>query len=842
MNYYNFSPQETLKKLKTSPSGLSQNEAKKRLAESGLNEIKVAGKPLWKKILEPITDVFMLVLIFAGVISIFHGDTLDAIIIFAIVVVNAGISYVQEYSTEKILRELRKTSEQIVEVVRGGKTLKISKSHLVVGDIVQLSEGDKIPADGRILSANSVRVDESMLTGESLPITKTAESIEHKNLEAYQQTNMLFQGAFVISGNLQMAVTATGSNTEFGKLAELSSQISSESPVQVKINKLVRKIIFFAIGLAVVAFGLSLWRGTEFVEAVKFVLTMSVSFVPEGLPIAISIILALGMRKMAREKALVRNLRAIETVGVITTIATDKTGTLTENRLTLQKFHSLKPEDEFYHTIFEAKNNSEKTRDPLDIALDDFIKLSGKTFSAHEPLRAFGFNQDLAMSGNLSHAGEKFVLSAKGAPEKMMALAKISAKQKKEIQQKLEEYTGEGFRVLAIVRAELSKEIEKLEEIPANAKFEFVGLIAVADILRSTSAKAIREARAAGVSVRMITGDHPETAFHIGEKLGLADSRDQIFDASAIDNLSDEELEKAVSKARVFARITPESKFKILKILEKTEITAMTGDGVNDVPALAGANVGFAMGSGSEIAKDASDIVLLDDNFKSIITAMKEGRIIVSNISKMLFYALSTNAGEAATMIGALILGIPLPLVPVQILWINLVTDSTLIIPLGLEPANGEIMKRKPSAPNSPILSKTHIARMAWVAILMAAMAIFTYTYYARTLGVDAARTLTFTLLTVIQWANAINSRNLDKSIFAKNSHTFNGKFWIGMALAIGLQLVAIFTPLSEMLHVSPVPLGDMLFVSAIAFVSPIILVEIHKFFTNLTEKRFPSK
>ncbi len=784
----------------------------------------------------------MLVLIFAGVISIFHGDTLDAIIIFAIVVVNAGISYVQEYSTEKILRELRKTSEQIVEVVRGGKTLKISKSDLVAGDIVQLSEGDKIPADGRILSANSVRVDESMLTGESLPITKTAESIEHKNLEAYQQTNMLFQGAFVISGNLQMAVTATGSNTEFGKLAELSSQISSESPVQAKINKLVRKIIFFAIGLAIVAFGLSLWRGTEFVEAVKFVLTMSVSFVPEGLPIAISIILALGMRKMAREKALVRNLRAIETVGVITTIATDKTGTLTENRLTLQKFHSLKPEDEFYHTIFEAKNNSEKTRDPLDIALDDFIKMSGKTFSAHEPLRAFGFNQDLAMSGNLSHAGEKFVLSAKGAPEKMMALAKISAKQKKEIQQKLEEYTGEGFRVLAIVRTELSKEIEKLEEIPANAKFEFVGLIAVADVLRSTSAKAIREARAAGVSVRMITGDHPETAFHIGEKLGLADSRDQIFDASAIDNLSDKELEKAVSKARVFARITPESKFKILKILEKTEITAMTGDGVNDVPALAGANVGFAMGSGSEIAKDASDIVLLDDNFKSIITAMKEGRIIVSNISKMLFYALSTNAGEAATMIGALILGIPLPLVPVQILWINLVTDSTLIIPLGLEPANGEIMKRKPSAPNSPILSKTHIARMAWVAILMAAMAIFTYTYYARTLGVDAARTLTFTLLTVIQWANAINSRNLDKSIFAKNSHAFNGKFWVGMALAIGLQLVAIFTPLSEMLHVSPVPLGDMLFVSAIAFVSPIILVEIHKFFTNLTEKRFPSK
>ena len=839
MNYYNFSPQETLKKLKSSEAGLSKKEAQNRLKQYGRNEIQVAGTPLWKKIIEPLVDIFMLVLIFAGVISILHGDTLDAIIIFSIVAINAGISYVQEYSTEKILRELRKTSEQIVEVVRDDKTSKISTTMLVPGDIVNLSEGDKVPADGRILSANSVRTNESMLTGESLPISKTADALEHKNLEAYQQTNMLFQGAFVISGNLKMVVVATGSNTEFGKLAKLSSEIQSESPVQKKINKLVQKIILGTGFLAIIAFGLSLWRGMDLLESLRFVMTLCVSVVPEGLPIAISIILALGMRRMARKKALVRNLRAIETVGVITTIATDKTGTLTENKLTLQKYFSFKNDEEFFRAINSAKNNSKNTHDPLDTALDDFVKLSGKTFSNNEPIRAFGFNQDLAMSGNLHHLGEKFVLSAKGAPEKMMALAKISAKQKKEIQQKLEEYTSEGFRVLAIVEAELSKEIEKLEEIPASAKFEFVGLIAVADILRKTSAGAIKQARTAGVSVRMITGDHPETAFHIGEKLGLADSREQIFDASAIDNLSDEELEKAVSKARVFARITPESKFKILKILEKTEITAMTGDGVNDVPALAGANVGFAMGSGSEIAKDASDIVLLDDNFKSIITAMKEGRIIVSNISKMLFYALSTNAGEALTMIGSLLIGIPLPLVPVQILWINLVTDSALIIPIGLEPANGHIMKQKPSTPNSPILKKNHIFRMIWVAVLMAIMSIATYISYHKKLGPDGARTLTFTLLTVTQWANAINSRNLEESIFKKGSRAFNGKFWAGMGIAVFLQVLAIFTPLSEMLHVSPVPLEDLAFVTLVGLIAPIALVETHKFFDNLINKRF---
>ena len=837
MNYYNFSPQEALKQLKTSPSGLSKKEVEKRQAEFGANEIQVKTKPLWKKIIEPIIDIFMLVLIFAGIISILHGDTLDAIIIFVIVAINAIISYVQEYSTEKILRELRKTSEQIVEVVRDGKTQQINKSEIVPGDIIQLSEGDRVPADGRILSANSVRVNESMLTGESLPISKTAETLKNKNLEAYQQTNMLFTGAFIISGNLEMVATSTGSNTEFGKLAKLSSQISSESPVQKKVDKLVKQIIFVAIILAIVAFGLSIWRGTEIVEALKFVMAMSVSFVPEGLPIAISIILALGMRRMAREKALVRNMRAIETVGVITTIATDKTGTLTENRLTIQDFFTFDSEKTFFETIFKAKNNASKTHDPLDTAMEDFIKMKGEVFSKNEPIQAFGFNQDLALSGNLHHSGEKFTLSAKGAPEKLIDSSTLSEKQKEEVLAKITEMTGSGFRVLAIVKADFEREIDSLDRVPKNQKWDFSGIIAVADILRPTSAAAIKEARAAGVSVRMITGDHPETAFHIGEKLGLADSRDQIFDASAINDLSGKELEKAVSKARVFARITPESKLKILKILEETEITAMTGDGVNDVPALAGANVGFAMGSGSEIAKDASDIVLLDDNFKSIVTAMREGRIIVSNISKMLFYALSTNAGEAMTMILALIVGIPLPLVPVQILWINLVTDSALIIPLGLEPANSDIMKQKPSEPNSPILKKSHISRMLWVAVLMAIMSVTTFISYARTHSTEAAQTLTFTLLAVMQWANAFNSRNLEKSIFTKGSTAFNGKFWAGFVLAIILQALAIFTPLREFLHVVEVPIGDLISISITAFVAPIALAEVHKFFTNKIQK-----
>lgn len=837
MNFYNFSAEETLKKLNSSEQGLSKKEVQSRQKQFGLNEIKVAGKPIWKKILEPLLDIFMLVLIFAGVVSIFHGDTLDAIIIFAIVGVNAAISYIQEYSTEKILRELRKTSEQIVEVVRDGKVIQISQTELVPGDILNLKEGDKVPADARILSANSVRVNESLLTGESLPISKTADALDGKNLEAYQQINMLFSGAFVISGNLVAVVTATGERTEFGKLAKLSSEISSESPVQKKVNDLVKKIILATIFMAIFAFSLSLYRGMDLLESLKFVMSLSVSVVPEGLPIAISIILALGMRRMARQKALVRNLRAIETVGVITTIATDKTGTLTENKLTIQEFFTFEDEQNFFENIFRAKNNSAKTHDPLDTAMEEFSRLKGVSLAETKPLHAFGFSQDLALSGNLFHTGKDFTLYAKGAPEKLLENSTLSIKDKKIVLEKIAHFTSNGFRVLAIVKKDFSKEIKDLSEVSPSEKWEFSGIIAVADILRKTSAAAIKQARAAGVSVRMITGDHPETAFHIATKLGLADSREQIFDASRINNLNDKELKSAVEKSLVFARITPETKLKILKVLEESQITAMTGDGVNDVPALAGANVGFAMGSGSEIAKDAGDIVLLDDNFKSIVTAMKEGRIIVSNISKMLFYALATNAGEALTMIGALILGIPLPLVPVQILWINLVTDSALIIPIGLEPATGDIMKQKPSAPDAPILKKSHALRMIWVAILMAGMAISTYIHYARISDQDTARTLTFTLLVVMQWANAINARNLEKSIFAKKSRTFNPVFWAGMAIAVALQILAIFTPLAQFLHVSPVKIEDLLGVSLLAFIAPIILVEIHKFFTNKMKK-----
>ena len=831
--FYNLSAKQTLNKLKTSLKGLNNAQVEERLMKFGLNEITVQTKPLWKRILEPFLDIFMLVLIVAAGISIFHGDTLDAIIILVIVAVNAIISYVQDYSTERILRELRNTSEQIVEIIRDGKNIELSFKQLVPGDIVILREGDKVPADGRIVTATSVRANESLLTGESLPVSKNEQTINEENLEAYEQTNMLFQGSFVVSGNLTMVVTSTGSNSEFGKLAKLSSEISSESPVQVKINKLVFYIIIASLILAVVAFGLSMWRGMDVFDSLKFVMALSVSVVPEGLPIAISIILALGMRRMAAHKALVRNLRAIETVGVITTIATDKTGTLTQNRLTIQKTFSLASKKLLNDAIFWSSNPSHETGDPLDAAFSEYIKKQGVQFATAQPAASFSFNQDLAMSGNLWHEGGEFRLSVKGAPEVLVENSTLSEKDKSITNEKIQEFASQGLRVIAVANIKTGQIIDSLEELKdMDYQLELTGIVGVADILRPESAEAIKIARKAGVSVRMITGDHPETAYHIGKELGLADNKDQIFDASQIKQMGDKELETAVKNSLVFARITPESKYKILKILENTEITAMTGDGVNDVPALAAANVGFAMGSGSEIAKDASDIILLDDNFTSIVTAMREGRVIVANIRRMLFYALSTNAGEALTMIGSLIIGVPLPLAPVQILWINLVTDTSLIIPLGLESASGEIMSKKPNKPDTPILSRTTIIRMIMVAALMSIISIIVYVFYSEKLGHAEAQTLTFTALATAQWGNALNARSNTVSL-RHRIKTKNKSFALGMTIAIVAQAAALFTPLSQLLHVATVPFTSLLLVSIVAFISPIILVEVHKLFVK---------
>ncbi len=827
MSFYDKTPNQTLKELKVDArNGLSSSDVRQRLKEYGRNEIVVAVEPLWRKLLEPFRSLMMFVLALAAGISVWHGATFDAIVIGVIMLISAVIYYAQRFTTERVLRALQKRNTSVVDVRRDGETHQIEAEQLVPGDIVFLHEGEKVPADVRLIVAHSLRVDESQLTGESLPINKSIDVLSGTK-EIYDQSNMLFQGSFAISGEAEAVVVATGNTTEFGKLAQLSSEPSDKSPVQEKIDNLLRQIIIVIAAVSLVAFALAVYRGMEFVEALRFVIAVAVSAVPEGLPVAISVVLVLGMRRMATKKALVRTMSAIETIGTVTTIATDKTGTLTLNKLTVQE--TWVPQlslPDFKRLVARTINvRSAKLHDPLDTALQDFTV--NERFHA-KPLITLPFNQETAMSGNIWHNGDLFTLYVKGAPERLLERSRLAKKELAAAHEELLRLTKQGLRVIAIAHTELKKPLEDLSELSDVTKIQFDGFVGVVDILRTEAKASIEAAQAAGVTVRMITGDHVETAYQIGKKLGLVTARDQVFDSRQMGTMTDKQLTKTIDSVLVFARVLPEHKHRILSILKEKHITAMTGDGVNDVPALVNAHVGLAMGSGTQIARDAGDIVLVNDNFASIVDAIHEGRTIYANIKRMLYYLMSTSTGEVLATVGALAIGMPAPLVPIQILWVNLVTDTALVIPLGLEPGEKRNMLRPPQRPNAPLLSKFMISRMVLVALAMAVVTLGFYAWYAERYDHAYAQTIAFTALVVMQWASALSARS-DYEPVTRRIFRINGAFLVGLFCAIALQFAALFTPLASVLHVTPVAMNDLLVTSVISFFALLVLAEIHK-------------
>lgn len=831
MKFYQKSIDDVLTALGASREGLSSAEVEKRLAADGPNQIKVKGQPLWKLIIAPFASVMVLVLVIAGLISLWQKELVDAIIIFAIIMISAVIDWVQQYSTERILRSLRQVDIDSSEVYRDGEVVNIKIEDLVRGDIIVLHEGQKIPADARMIESDNLHVDESMLTGESLSVKKIVKPIVGDK-EVYDQANMLFSGSFVVTGAGIAVVTNTGNDTEFGKLAKLAGEVNTKSPVQEKVDSLIKKIVTAVFAMAILALVLQLARGVELVEALRFVLAFAVSAVPEGLPIAIAVVLALGMRRMAAKKALVRNMRAIENVGLVTTIATDKTGTLTRNELRVQEVWSPRLNDATLALQMSFALNLTKGRsgDPLDAALVLYMQ-KNKVRPPHqttqaELVRTFPFDYKFAMSGNNWRFGKNFKIYIKGAPEKILERCELSAAVEKQILAQLHEFAKSGFRVIALANLSSSRSIEKLADLPGRG-LEFLGLLAIADDLRPRVASAVDRATRAGIRVRMITGDHAETAYHIAKKIDIADDPSQVYNSRRLMKLKPAQLTEIVEATRVYARVTPEAKHTILTELNKTEITAMTGDGVNDVPALSRAHVGIAMGSGAAIAKDAGDIVLLDNNFRSIITAVKEGRIIIANVRRMLIYLVATNAGEVLVTIGALLIGLPLPVLAVQILWINLATDTFMVIPLGLEPGDKSIMKHPPARIDSPILSRFMLSRIVTTALMMAGLTLGVFALFLNLHSEAEARSATFLVLIVIQWVNAISMRG--ELPIHRMFEVKNRAFWFALSGAVLLQLIVMFTPIRSVLHLEMIH-ADSIWACLVAAAVMILTLEIHKY------------
>ncbi|MBQ6605592.1 cation-transporting P-type ATPase [Candidatus Saccharibacteria bacterium] len=834
--YYNESVKEALLSQRVDKErGLSEREVLKRRKKYGENVLNIKTTSLWKKILEPFLDLFMLMLIFALVLSIIQQSWTEVAVIALDIILDAGVFYIQRISTERVLKSLKEKTVQQITVLRDGKEKDIDASELVPGDIVILHEGDRIPADGRIIFESGLLTNESMLTGESDAIAKDAKAISGKK-KVYEQKNMVFSGSFVITGASKMLVTATGNETEYGKIASLAQNGNTSSPIQDKINKLVVAIATVVLIAAVIIFIIQIVDGYSFYAATQFTLAMIVSAVPEDLPIVTAIILALGAVRLAKKNALIKELRAIQSIGIVTTIASDKTGTLTENQLRLKDFWSpktdktLKNNEKFFRLIAESALPETSANDPLDTAILNFVKTEGSYLAETNPLKSYAFDQDLKISGNLyENKSGALRIVIKGAPETVLNYcSKLPRTVREEAEKKLSNFSDRGYKVIALASLKLNREINELGRLEKTDVFNFEGLIAIADSIRKEAILAIEQASDAGVKVKMVTGDHAQTAFAIGRELGLCTDFSEVLDCSKLGNLPETDLEDKIKNVSVFARVTPEDKFRILNIIKKNEVVAMTGDGVNDVPALTNAHIGIAMGNSPSIVQDAGDIVLVDNNFANIVSAMKEGRVILANIRKMLIYLLSTNAGEVLVTIFALLISRAQLLFPIQILWINMVTDTLMAVPIGLEPPENRYMTTKPEKKDAPILSKTLIVRMVVMSLTMSAITLAVYYISLGKLGHDGANTLAFTALVVTQWANALNVRGTYESIF-KRLKTRNYLFVVAFITAILLQVLALFGPLQIFVKTVSVPTLDLILTIAISFIIPLLVVEVHK-------------
>ena len=889
INWHNLTSEEVISKLNSSRSGLSEEEVKNRLHQHGPNELTEKGKrPAIMVFLRQFASPLIYILLAAALIEFFViRKPIDASVILAVVFIDAVIGFVQESRAERAMEALKRLIVPQAKVLRRGSVIQSPTGHLVPGDIVVLEAGDKIPADARLVEAASLSVDEAILTGESVPVEKFTSAMEGEAAVA-DMGNMAHMGCAVVKGRAVAVVTATGMNTEIGKISALVQEVKPPpTPLQRNIAKLGRYIGIVVLAIIVVLIIIGVAKEYTFEEMFTFAVAAAVSAIPEGLPVMVTVVLALGMRRMARRHALIRKLPAVETMGAVTVICSDKTGTLTESEMTSRQIYlpgrtieitgvGYRPEGEF----LENGQRLDPTKDKnLLLALrisalcnDSTLKADGdkyqllgdptegallvaavkagldqKTLQKEQPrLAELPFLSEKRYMATLhpdyhqDAKDDKAVVHVKGAVDRVLAMCskvlengiprEMTPEKMADIENKNLEMASRALRVMALACSESSPAPEQLSHEHLDGSLTLVGLVGMIDPPRQEAKQAVADCKRAGIRVVMITGDQKATAVAIAQELGL--SAGKALTGLELDKISDETLSVEIETISVFARVEPLHKLRIVKTLQSKGYTvAMTGDGVNDGPALRSADIGIAMGiKGTDVAREASDIILTDDNFASIVSAVEEGRVIFGNIRRSVFYLLSTNVGELLTWTLAILAGIPLPIVAVQILWINLVTDSVCIIPLGLEPKHSNVLEEPPRRAKAGIVYRGMLARIAFVALFMAigTFLVFRLRWELPVFGEDAARTMAFSVLVAFQWFNALNARSDQQSIL-KLGFFGNRLLLGGIGLAILLQVMVIYAPpFQRLFGTVPLNVNDWIVIVLVAG-SVLVVEEVRK-------------
>jgi Ca2+-transporting ATPase len=870
--FHALSIERAFARLESAPGGLTSDEAQRRLARYGANELQAAQRiTAWHILFEQFKNVLIIILLIATTLSFFLGHSLEAIAIAVIVLFAVGLGFVQEYRAERAVEALREMAAPTATVLRDGQELELPAHALVPGDVTILTTGDKVPADIRLIAAVNLQLEESALTGESVAVTKSTDALEKEDLSIGDRKNMGYAGTVVTYGRGRGLVVATGMKTEFGKIARMLETVETgKTPLQENLNKVGNQLARAAILVVAVIVALGLFRGQPFIEMFIFGVALAVAVVPEALPAVVTISLAIGVKRMIKRNALVRRLPAVETLGSTSVICSDKTGTLTKDEMTVRKIFvggqvyevsgaGYEPEGEFSQNGSKveetealkllltaavlssdahlARSKEERRTiikgDPTEGALVvaaakaglDKAELDAKFSRTGE----IPFTSETKRMTTLHATPEGAIAYSKGAPEIMLdscasqwteeGATPLTPNARAEILYAAQEMAGEALRVL-VVAFKRDASIET-----AESNMTFLGLVGMIDPPRPEARAAIKECFDAGIKVVMITGDHPRTAQAVARELGLL-KQERLIMGAELDFIDDEELRSTVDEIEVYARVSPAHKLRVVSALQGNgHVVAMTGDGVNDAPALKKADIGIAMGiTGTDVTKEAAAMTLTDDNFASIVAAVEEGRAIFSNIKKYLMYLLSSNIGEIGLMAGASLMGLPLPLSAVQILYVNLATDGLPALALAVDPPESDLMQRPPRDPRAGIFSRAVLTLMVvgglWSTIVNLSLFIWA-TRSGR--SAEEAMTMTFVSLVLIQFFKAYNFRSDRHSVL---NRPFANK-WLNLAILWELILLGliIYLPfLHDMFDTFSLTLNDWLIIVALALtVSPVL-------------------
>lgn len=827
MKYYDKETKEVIKTLKTSLDGLSESEANSRILTYGANEITEAkGKSKLKIFLNQFNDMMIIILIIVAIIMGIYGvlyshDYTDTIVIAAVVMINAIMGFVQEAKAEVTLEGLKKYSITNTKVKRSGKLMIIDSKELVPGDIIYLEAGDKVPADARIISESNLLVDESPLTGESLPVKKNNLTIKKDKLQIQDQTNMLFSGSNITNGRVEAIVTKTGMLTELGLIAvSLNTPYEVETPLQLKIKEISKKITILIFFILIFIFIYGAMSGYEFLEIIMLCVSLAVAAIPEGLPAVITITLSTGAGVLAKKKTIVRQMNAIETLGSTDIICSDKTGTITQNKMTVSKLAIC--DDEWFKRIALLANetmieDNKYIGDPTETCLFDYFQKLGidpnKFRETYPRIIDAPFDSERKMMSSVNEIDGRNYLLVKGSLENLLSRCshiikdgkkvKLTTSELKSIKTSEQEMAEAALRVIGFAYKEL-KSVPKNSEIVLKEEenLVFIGIVGIIDPPRESVASSVEKCKKAGITPIMITGDSLITACAIAKSVGIIEDASEGLLGADLDKYSDEELVEIVPKYKVYARVSPDHKLRIVKAWQKRgKVVAMTGDGVNDSPAIKDAHVGIGMGiTGTEVTKSVADVILLDDSFSTIVVAVEEGRRIFTNIRNNVVYSLSSNFAEIFTVLIGMFTGYTI-LIPIHILFIDLVTDSIPSICLSFERAEKDVMNKEPRGIDKPIFTPFVYGSIIISSVVETIFALVAYFIGLKYYNAEIASTLALLSIVMQEIIYSIVCRNL-KEMIAKQGFFSNKPLNIGLAILIIIELLVFATPLGQLINI----------------------------------------